>query len=106
MPRRAADSSVYSVIADPVRRSLMQLLLDGARKPSELGEATGSSASAVSQHLAVLLSAGLVQRERKGREQHYSLRPEPLREVSDWVMHFDRFWSRKLDALGGYLEDS
>jgi DNA-binding transcriptional ArsR family regulator len=95
---------VYTVIADPTRRAMLLALGEGARKPSQLCAVTGASPSAVSQHLSVLLTAGMVSRERKGREQHYRLEAAPLREVTEWVGRFERFWDDKLAALGDYLE--
>ncbi len=104
MSRASATASVYSVISDPTRRAILSALAKGQKNPSELCSLTGASPSSASQHLAVLLSVGLVSRTRHGREQHYRIEAGPLREVRDWVRHFDRFWDDKLAALGEYLE--
>jgi DNA-binding transcriptional ArsR family regulator len=61
------------------------------------------SRPAVSRHLMVLRRAGLVSVRRRGREQIYRLRAQPLEEVSDWVEHYREFWGAKLAALGDYL---
>jgi DNA-binding transcriptional ArsR family regulator len=61
------------------------------------------SRPAVSRHLTVLRRAGLVSVRRRGREQIYQLRAQPLRELFDWVEHFHTFWSDKMTALGDYL---
>jgi DNA-binding transcriptional ArsR family regulator len=61
------------------------------------------SRPAVSRHLTVLRKAGLVSVRRRGREQIYRLRPQPLREVSDWVEHYRAFWGERMAALGVYL---
>lgn len=57
---------------------------------------------AVSQHLRILLDAGLVSVRRVGRERRYRLRAAPLRAVFDWVAHCERFWTRGLKSLGEY----
>ena len=61
------------------------------------------SRPAVSRHLTVLRKAGLVSVRRRGREQVYRLRAQPLREVFDWVEHYRGFWNEKITALGDYL---
>jgi DNA-binding transcriptional ArsR family regulator len=61
------------------------------------------SRPAVSRHLMVLRKAGLVSVRRRGREQIYRLRAQPLHEVFDWVEHYRVFWNEKMSALGHYL---
>lgn len=70
----------------------------------ELAESFDMSLPAVSQHLKVLRLAGLVTERRQGRQRVYSLVPGPLKEVSDWVDHYERFWSEKLTRLGEHLK--
>jgi DNA-binding transcriptional ArsR family regulator len=62
------------------------------------------SQPAVSQHLKVLRESGLVRVESRGRHRFYALEPGPLREVHDWVGHYERFWNAKLDVLGRVLD--
>jgi DNA-binding transcriptional ArsR family regulator len=54
---------------------------------------------AVSQHLRILLDAGLVTEERHGRERRYHLVPERLGQVRDWIAHYERFWDDRLQRL-------
>jgi DNA-binding transcriptional ArsR family regulator len=61
---------------------------------------------AISQHLRILRDAGLVGVRRDGRERYYRLRARPLRQVYDWVAHYERFWQGKLKALGTYLDQN
>lgn len=98
-----ADHSVYHAIADPTRRAILDLLIEGERSVSAILERIRGSQSAISQHLGVLRRAGLVVSRPLGRKRLYSIRAEPLMEVSDWVAHFDRFWTERLDNLGDYL---
>lgn len=60
--------------------------------------------SALSQHLAVLRGAGLVEARKQGRQRFYRLATRPLREVADWVCAFEPFWDERLERLGRYLE--
>jgi len=62
------------------------------------------SRPAISQHLRILRRVGLVDVKKNGRERCYRLRGEKLREVFDWVAHYEQFWTEKLKALGKYLD--
>ena len=80
------DDRVFSAIGDPVRRGLLeQLGRSGSARVVDLTEGRGISRPAVSRHLRVLGEAGLVTATEHGRERHYELVAEPLREVVRWV---------------------
>ena len=104
MGRRAADSSVFTAIADPTRRAILWQLRDGERSVTDLMEPLNLSQSAFSQHLGILRDSGLVQARREGRHQIYSVNPEGLYEVAEWIEHFERFWAERFDRLGRYLD--
>jgi len=104
MSRHPAHADVFTAIADPTRRRLLDLLGGGQRSVNALAEQFDISLSAVSQHLRLLRQAGLVTVERAGRQRRYHLNPRPLRKVADWIGHYRRFWRAKLDALGEHLE--
>lgn len=104
MSRPAADASVFAAVADPTRRAVLELLCDGEKPVKALLEVIDATKSALSQHLAILRSAGLVRVRREGRLRLYSIRPEPLEEIVDWVSFFSRFWDEKLENLGRYLD--
>ncbi|MGA8046348.1 MAG: metalloregulator ArsR/SmtB family transcription factor [Dermatophilaceae bacterium] len=77
---------VFTAIADPVRRSLLeQLARDGAMRVVDLTRDRGISRPAVSRHLRVLADAGLVRATDRGRERHFELVPEPLEHVDRWT---------------------
>ena len=99
----SADHSIYHAIADPTRRAILELLIEGERSVSAILERVRGSQSAISQHLGVLRRAGLVARRPLGRRRLYSIQAESLMEVSEWVAHFDRYWTERLDRLGDYL---
>ena len=105
MSRIAASADVYQAIADPTRRALLDRLSKGEQPVKQLAEPFSMSLPAISQHLQVLCEAGLVHQRREGRQRIYRLNPQPLKQVSDWVTHYEQFWQEKLDALGNYLEE-
>ena len=106
MHRQAASSSVFLAISDATRREILDLLAGGERSVGEIAERFSVSLPAVSQHLAVLRASRLVERRSAGRQRLYRVRAAPLREVSRWVKEYERFWQRKLDALGAYLDEN
>ncbi len=71
----------------------------------KLAERCAMSLPAVSQHLKVLREAGLVEERRDGRMRVYTLVAGPLREVSDWVGHYEEFWQSRLRMLGKHLKE-
>jgi DNA-binding transcriptional ArsR family regulator len=99
-------SDVFFAIADPTRRRLLDLLGSAPGQPVHLlAEPFAMSRPAVSQHLRILRDAGLVTEHRVGRERRYQLRAAPLREVSDWISQYERFWPRHLSRLGAFLDE-
>lgn len=76
---------VFEAIADPVRRAVLLRLVDGPARVVDVANEHPISRPAISRHLRLLGEAGLVTAEDRGRERHYSLRPEPLAEVTDFV---------------------
>jgi DNA-binding transcriptional ArsR family regulator len=104
MPRAAGDESVFQAIASPTRRALLDVLQMGERSVSDLVAAVDVTQSAVSQQLAVLKNAGLVEERAAGRFRHYRLIVEPLVEVDAWIGRYRAHIERRLDALGRVLD--
>src|SRR5580693_4864973 len=100
-PRFTAD--VFYAIADPTRRALLDLLAQGEEPVNSLAERFAVTRPAISQHLAILLKTRLVRARRVGRERRYRLRPKPLEKIYEWIALYERFWTRKLSALGEHL---
>jgi DNA-binding transcriptional ArsR family regulator len=96
-PDREPD--VFGAISHPARRRMLDLLLDADRSVNTLAEHFQMSRPAVSQHLRILLDAGLVTEQRHGRERRYHLVPTPLGPVRDWIAHYERFWDEHLQRL-------
>jgi DNA-binding transcriptional ArsR family regulator len=101
----SAKADVYAAIADPTRRALLLRLADeGEKKVTELLEPFSMSQPAVSKHLRILREAGLVRSRKEGRLRLYEVEAGALRQVYNWVSHFEKYWDKKLDALGRYLD--
>lgn len=92
-----------AALVDPTRRSLVRRLARGPARVTDLAFSYPMSLNAVSKHIKVLESAGLVVRRRVGREHILRLRARPIRDVHAWSAGFERFWSGRLDALESQL---
>lgn len=97
-------STTFAALADPTRRAILARLATGERSVTELAEPFDMSLPAVTKHLKVLERAGLVRRGREAQWRPCRLEARPLREVSDWVEHYRRFWEQSLDRLDRYLK--
>jgi len=103
MPDRL--STVLAALSDPTRRAILaRLAVNGNVPVKELAKPFRMSLPAVSKHLSVLENAGLISRGREAQWRPVSLKPAPLREVSDWVERYRRFWEQRFDRLDNYLK--
>jgi DNA-binding transcriptional ArsR family regulator len=98
--------TAYSAVAEPSRRQILDLLREGEWSVNDLVARVELSQPAVSKHLKVLREAGLVEVRPDGKRRWYGLRAEPLAEVAEWLEHYRRHWSDRLDALERHLEDN
>lgn len=101
----AARDAVFRALGDPTRRAILDRLRRREEGVTQLCAPFEMSQPAISQHLRVLAEAGLVRARRRGRERLYRLNATPLREVFDWLGHYEAFWTEKLDALGKMLDE-
>lgn len=92
--------NALEALADPTRRTIVELLADGDRSAGQLAAQFETSRPAVSRHLRVLREQGLVQAREDGRRRIYSLDPAPLAELDEWLARYRSFWTNRLDALG------
>ena len=100
-------SHVFDALADPNRRALLDALSElGTATPTRLASDLPVTRQAVSKHLATLEAAGLVASERRGRETHYRLTPQPLTEAIGWIAHVGSQWDDRLESLHEYLRRS
>lgn len=99
-----AQPDVFQAIADPKRRKLLDLLATRERSVQDLAGHFEITLQGVSQHLQLLVAAGLVTRRKEGRFRYYRARPRQLKRVHAWVGRYERFWTDRLDRLGEYLD--
>ena len=96
---------VFSTLSDPTRRAILaRLAREDALSVSALAEPFSIKLPAVMKHLGVLDEAGLITRTKTGRTVEVRLAPAPLQEASEWLRHYERFWSPALDRLAVYAE--
>ena len=96
---------VFQAIADPTRRSIINMLAHEWLNVNEVAEHFIVSRPAISKHVKILTECGLIIIKRDGRERYCHARLDKLNEVSDWVEQYRRFWNVKLDALEDYLDE-
>ena len=104
MPRLQTSADVFRAVADANRRALLDAMAARETAVGHLVKTSGLSYSAVSQHLAILRAAGLVESRREGRHQLYRLQPGPLSEVHAWAGRYERFWRNRLGRLKHLVE--
>ena len=93
----------YAALADPTRRHLIEALRAGDARITDLAAPLPMTFAGVSRHIGVLESAGLIQRDVRGREHWVSLRPEGLTAAQHWIDEQTQFWSTRADALAARL---
>jgi DNA-binding transcriptional ArsR family regulator len=101
--QRSELDAVYAALSHPVRRSLLEHLTPRGARVTELAAPYPMSLAAVSKHIRVLESAGLVRRTIVGREHQLALEPTPLMSASTWLDSYRRFWDDRLDLLEARL---
>ncbi len=96
---------MFSALANPARRKLLEALRDGPRAAGDLAGEFELSRPAVSEHLAVLKKAALVREEPRGRHRYYHLEAAPLAEVGAWLHPFEHYWRARMGALRDLLDE-
>ena len=97
------EPEVFGAISHPARRRILDLLADSECSVNAIAANFQMSRPAISQHLRILLDAGLVTEQRHGRERRYRLAPEQLGPVRDWIAHYERFWDERFQRLQRHL---
>jgi DNA-binding transcriptional ArsR family regulator len=95
---------VFQILADPTRRRIIHALRGGERSVTELVEVVDIGQPGVSRQLAILEDADFVVVRPEGRRRLYALRPEPFRELSDFVTGYRAIWEGRLDRFAAALE--
>ena len=94
----------FTALADPTRRSIVDLLADGEKDAGTIACHFPISKPAISRHLGVLRNGGIVTMRRDAQRRVYSLRPEGLHDVDRWLAKYRSLWSERLDALEAALK--
>lgn len=95
---------VFQILADPTRRRLVDALRDGERSVGELVATVDIGQPGVSRQLGILEDARFVVVRPEGRRRLYALRPEPFRELDDWMAGYRGMWESRLDRFAAELE--
>jgi len=102
----AVLDATFAALSDPTRRGILARLAKGEMSVCELAAPYEMSLPAVSKHLRVLESAGLIARQKDGRVHHCRFVADPMKDAAEWIERYRRFWEQQLDALALYLEES
>jgi DNA-binding transcriptional ArsR family regulator len=104
MSTAVVSDRVFQALADPSRRAIFESLTRGEVAVNDLTARFDISQPAVSQHLAALRNAGLVNNRREGRHVYYRVEPRGLKPLIDWITHYRAFWLEHVDRLERLLE--
>lgn len=100
-----ASVNAFAVLAQPQRRRILDMLLDGERPVSDLVDQLEMSQPTVSKHLRVLRDAGMVAVRVDAQRRVYRVEPSTLAEIDAWLAPYRRLWAQRLDALEAHLRD-
>lgn len=101
----AVQTKIFQALADPSRRAIFESLMSGEAAVKDLTSRFDISQPAVSQHLAALKDAGLVNGRREGRSVYYRVEPRGMQPLIDWVNHYREFWMQRVDRLEKLLDE-
>lgn len=102
-PPAPSLDQVFMALADPTRRAILAMLLEDDMAVTDVAEPFSMSLAAISKHLGILASAGLISQEKRGRVKWCKLEPDALREASIWMQAFGQFEAIHLDAFERFL---
>jgi len=98
--------SLFAALADPTRRAIVARLADGPMTVGEIAAPFDMSLAAVSKHVHVLDRAGIIDRNRHGRNIECALNAARLKPVSDWIGDYEQFWNERLDRLEQIIKEN
>jgi len=98
-----SEDRIFQALADPSRRAIFESLTRGEAGVTDLTARFDISQPAVSQHLAALKRAGLVDRRREGRRVFYRVEPAGMKPLFDWITHYRAFWTERAGRLRSLL---
>lgn len=95
--------ATFAALSHGTRRAILQRLMEGESRLSDLAEPFNMSQTAVSKHVRVLSDAGLLVVEKRGRTRHCRLNAAPMKQATDWLEHYQAFWTEQFDSLARHL---
>ena len=98
-------TDVLAAISHPTRRAIIGQLANGPARFLDIAKPFDTALNATTKHLKILERAGLVERQKQGREVLISFRAEPLHQVAGWVLEYERFWNDRLDEFQQYFNN-
>jgi DNA-binding transcriptional ArsR family regulator len=104
MPATDRLSTIFAALADPTRRAILARLAGGDATVGELAEPFDISLPAISRHLKVLETAGLISRGRSAQWRTSSLEGAPLKEITEWMEPYRQFWDANFTRLDAHLK--
>ena len=102
MPNKKRDP--FIAIADPTRREIIHMLSQNEMRLNDIAGQFEQSRPAISKHIKILEECGMVQIVPTGRERYCHLDASALKQISEWIKFYEKFWDTKLDRLGDYLK--
>lgn len=99
----APIDQVFAALADPTRRAILAMLLEDDMAVTDVADPFDMSLAAISKHLGVLTTAGLISQEKRGRVKWCKLEPDAMRDASIWMQGFGQFEPVNLDAFERFL---
>lgn len=96
---------VFGALANPIRRDIMDMLLAGPRSLQEIAANFDMTRQSVSEHVKVLIDAGLLREEAQGRYRYYFVQGEPLHHLARWLTPYEELWRERLGALRSLLDE-
>jgi len=97
--------ATFTALADPTRRGMLAALAEGEKAVGELAAPYRMSLAGAAKHVGVLARAGLIERRKVGRRQLCRIRADRLKDASEWLAQWERFWITRLDALESVLKE-
>ncbi len=98
-------NETFAVLAEPNRFRIVELLRSGPRAVNDIGDRLRLNQPQVSKHLKLLKNAGFVDVEPRAQQRLYVLRPEPLREIHDWLERYRQLWDEQFAQLDELIEE-
>ncbi len=98
-------NETFAVLAEPNRFRIVELLRSGPRGVNDIGERLHLHQPQVSKHLKLLKNAGFVEVQPRAQQRLYALRPEPFREIHNWLERYRQLWDARFDQLDKLTEE-